>query len=85
MATHQDKLDCLSVKGKQLLAELKKVPECESESVKKDMEAFVDRWLDVSGTSTLSDNYKLRTHKKLKQNNLGMVHWSVIVLGIFCG
>lgn len=59
LASHQDELDRLSVKGKLLLAELKKVPDCETEPVKKDMEALVDRWLDVSGTSTMSDYYNL--------------------------
>lgn len=61
LASHQDELDRLSVKGKLLLAELKNVPDCETEPVKKDMEALVDRWLDVSVTSTMSDDCKLCT------------------------
>ena len=48
MAEKQHELDQFSGKGKQLVIELKKIPECDSEMIKKDMETIVDQWLDVS-------------------------------------
>lgn len=53
MAEKQYELDRFSSKGKQLVIELKKVPECDSEMMKKDMETLVDQWLDVSLTGVL--------------------------------
>jgi len=44
-------VDRFSGKGKQLMMELKKIPECNAEMMKKDMETLVDQWLDVSLTS----------------------------------
>lgn len=48
MTSKQRELDQFSVKGKQLVVELKKIPECDSQLIKTDMEAIVDQWLDVS-------------------------------------
>lgn len=53
MASKQHELDQFSSKGKQLVIELKKVPECHAEMMKKDMETLVDQWLDVSLTSVI--------------------------------
>lgn len=50
LAAKQHELDQFSSKGKQLVTELKKVPECDSQMMKKDMETLVDQWLDVSLT-----------------------------------
>lgn len=50
MASKQHELDEFSSKGKQLVLELKKIPECDSQMMKKDMEMLVDQWLDVSLT-----------------------------------
>lgn len=50
LAAKQHELDQFSSKGKQLVTELKKVPECDSQMMKKDMETLVDQWLDVSPT-----------------------------------
>ncbi|XP_037550764.1 nesprin-1 [Nematolebias whitei] len=44
----QRELDQFSAKGKHLLIELKKVPECNSDIIKKDLETIVDQWLDMS-------------------------------------
>lgn len=51
MAAKQHELDQFSGKGKQLVVELKKIPECDAQMMKKDMETLVDQWLDVSTTS----------------------------------
>ncbi|KAJ0062855.1 hypothetical protein NL108_008143 [Boleophthalmus pectinirostris] len=48
MASKQYDLDQFSNKGKQLVVELKKIPDCESQILKKDAETIVDHWLDVS-------------------------------------
>ncbi|KAJ0008744.1 hypothetical protein NQD34_016159 [Periophthalmus magnuspinnatus] len=48
MASKQYELDQFSNKGKQLVVELKKIPDCESQILKKDSETIVDHWLDVS-------------------------------------
>lgn len=48
MGGKQQELDQFSVKGKHLVTELKKIPECDSDMIKKDMEKTVDHWLDVS-------------------------------------
>lgn len=50
MSGRQHELDEFSSKGKQLVVELKKIPECDSQMMKKDMETLVDQWLDVSLT-----------------------------------
>lgn len=50
MASKQHELDQFSSKGKQLVSELKKIPECDADMIKKDMDALVDQWLDVSAT-----------------------------------
>ncbi|XP_060128741.1 nesprin-1 isoform X4 [Zootoca vivipara] len=44
----QRELDAFTNKGKHLLAELKKIPNCDSMLVKVDMDSTVDKWLDVS-------------------------------------
>lgn len=51
MASKQHELDQFSSKGKQLVIELKKIPDCDAQMMKKDMETLVDQWLDVSPTS----------------------------------
>ncbi len=48
MASKQHELDQFSSKGKQLVIELKKIPDCDAQMMKKDMETLVDQWLDVS-------------------------------------
>ena len=48
MTVRQRELDQFSSKGKQLLSDLKKIPDCEVQLMKKDMETLVDHWLDVS-------------------------------------
>lgn len=48
MSSRHADLDQFSCKGKQLLVELKKIPECDSQPIKQDMDAIVDQWLDVS-------------------------------------
>ncbi|KAI4785106.1 hypothetical protein KUCAC02_037968, partial [Chaenocephalus aceratus] len=48
MLSRQQEVEQLSVRGKQLVMELKKIPECPSETLKRDMETLVDHWLDVS-------------------------------------
>lgn len=48
MASKQHELDEFSSKGKQLVVELKKIPDCDSQIIKKDVETLVDQWLDVS-------------------------------------
>lgn len=48
MASKQHELDQFSSKGKQLVSELKKIPECDSDMIKKDTDTLVDQWLDVS-------------------------------------
>lgn len=49
----QHELDQFSSKGKQLVIELKKIPDCDSQMLKKDMETLVDQWLDVSLTAVV--------------------------------
>lgn len=48
MASKQHELDQFSNKGKQLVIELKKIPDCDAHMIKKDMDTLVDQWLDVS-------------------------------------
>ncbi|XP_056332375.1 LOW QUALITY PROTEIN: nesprin-1 [Danio aesculapii] len=48
MASHQDVLDQFSSKGKKLLSELNKIPDCDTQIVKTEIDATVDQWLDVS-------------------------------------
>lgn len=50
MASKQHELDQFSCKGKQLVSELKKIPDCDTDTIKKDIDGLVDQWLDVSGT-----------------------------------
>lgn len=50
MASRQHELDQFSGKGKQLVIELKKIPDCDSQMIKKNMDTLVDHWLDVSLT-----------------------------------
>lgn len=54
MASRQHELDQFSSKGKQLVVELKKIPDCDVQMIKKDMDTLVDQWLDVSLTSEVS-------------------------------
>ena len=49
MSAKQQELDLFSSRGKQLLSELKKIPDCDAQVMKKDVETLVDQWLDVSG------------------------------------
>uniref|UniRef100_H3A1G7 Calponin-homology (CH) domain-containing protein n=1 Tax=Latimeria chalumnae TaxID=7897 RepID=H3A1G7_LATCH len=44
----QEDLDNFTNKGKHLVAELKKIHDCDPMLVKKDMDIVVDQWLDVS-------------------------------------
>ncbi|XP_078239370.1 nesprin-1 isoform X9 [Pogona vitticeps] len=44
----QTELDALGNKGKHLIAELRKIPNCDHLLIKNDMDSTVDRWLDVS-------------------------------------
>lgn len=53
MASKQHELDQFSSKGKQLVIELKKIPDCEAQLLKNDMESLVDQWLDVSSTELM--------------------------------
>lgn len=53
MTGNQHELDQFSSKGKQLVSELKKIPDCDSQMLKKDMETLVDQWLDVSLTAVM--------------------------------
>lgn len=53
MAGKQHELDQFSTKGKHLLIELKKIPDCDYQMLKKDMETHVDHWLDVSVTAVI--------------------------------
>lgn len=48
MASNQDVLERFSSKGKKLLSELNKIPECDTQIVKTEIDATVDQWLDVS-------------------------------------
>ncbi|XP_073726049.1 nesprin-1 isoform X5 [Misgurnus anguillicaudatus] len=48
MASNQDTLERFSSKGKQLLSELNRIPDCDNQIVKTEMDATVDQWLDVS-------------------------------------
>ncbi|KAM6126873.1 nesprin-1-like [Pterocles gutturalis] len=48
LSDKQKDLDTFTNKGKHLLAELKRVRDCDSTAVKTDMNFVVDRWLDVS-------------------------------------
>ncbi|XP_029943278.1 nesprin-1-like [Salarias fasciatus] len=48
MASRQHQLDRFSGGGRQLLAELKNIPGCETETLRTDTETLVDQWLDVS-------------------------------------
>lgn len=50
MASKQHELDLFSSKGKQLLSELNKIPDCDFHIIKKEMDTLVDQWLDVSLT-----------------------------------
>lgn len=54
MSAKQHELDQFSNKGKQLMVELKKIPDCDTQIMKKDMEMVVDQWLDVSLTNIIS-------------------------------
>lgn len=54
MASKQHELDQFSSKGKLLVIELKKIPDCDVHVIKKDMETLVDQWLDVSLTSRVA-------------------------------
>ncbi|KAJ8270592.1 hypothetical protein GJAV_G00116860 [Gymnothorax javanicus] len=48
MVSGQELLDQFTSKGRHLLNELKKIPDCETQMVRKEMDAIVDQWLDVS-------------------------------------
>uniref|UniRef100_A0A672NJW8 Nesprin-1-like n=1 Tax=Sinocyclocheilus grahami TaxID=75366 RepID=A0A672NJW8_SINGR len=48
MASNQDVLERFSSKGKKLLSELNKIPDCDTQIVKTEIDATVDQWLDVS-------------------------------------
>lgn len=60
MASNQDTLERFSSKGKQLLSELNRIPDCDTQIVKTEMDATVDQWLDVS----LSEGQFLSIHTK---------------------
>ncbi|KAL7987671.1 hypothetical protein Chor_006590, partial [Crotalus horridus] len=44
----QAELDAFTNKGKHLIAELKKIPNCDARMIKIEMDSTVDKWLDVS-------------------------------------
>lgn len=48
LTTNQGELDHFSSKAKQLVCELNRIPDCETQVIKTEMEAVVDQWLDVS-------------------------------------
>lgn len=48
MSSRHGELEEFSCRGKQLLLELKKIPECDSQHIREDMDAILDQWLDVS-------------------------------------
>ncbi|KAK6304736.1 hypothetical protein J4Q44_G00253220 [Coregonus suidteri] len=48
MSAKRSELDQFSSKGKLLLSDLKKIPDCEVQLMRTDMEALVDQWLQVS-------------------------------------
>lgn len=54
MVLCQEDLDLLSSRGKQLLGELSSIPDCEPQALRQDLEAVVDHWLDVSGSTCWS-------------------------------
>lgn len=58
MSAKQHELDQFSNKGKQLMVELKKIPDCDTQIMKKDMEMVVDQWLDVSLTNIISNDVR---------------------------
>lgn len=49
MNDRQAELDAFTNKGKHLIAELKKIPNCDARMIKTEMDSTVDKWLDVSG------------------------------------
>ncbi|XP_077587652.1 nesprin-1 [Stigmatopora nigra] len=63
LADTQPELERFSETGKQLAAALKKVPECDWQTLKQETETLVDRWLDVS--ERVDEN-----HHRLKQTFL---------------
>lgn len=68
MADKQHELDQFSSKGKQLLNELKKIPECDSQMMKKDIDTLVDHWLDVSLTSPQRLNMQFKLFFNLPES-----------------
>ncbi|XP_052352542.1 nesprin-1-like isoform X4 [Oncorhynchus keta] len=48
MLAKQSELDQFSSKGKLLLCDLKKIPDCEAQLITTDMQTLVDQWLEVS-------------------------------------
>uniref|UniRef100_A0A8C7ULC6 Spectrin repeat containing, nuclear envelope 1b n=1 Tax=Oncorhynchus mykiss TaxID=8022 RepID=A0A8C7ULC6_ONCMY len=48
MLAKQSELDQFSSKGKLLLCDLKKIPDCEAQLMTTDMQTLVDQWLEVS-------------------------------------
>uniref|UniRef100_A0AAV2JAL2 Calponin-homology (CH) domain-containing protein n=1 Tax=Knipowitschia caucasica TaxID=637954 RepID=A0AAV2JAL2_KNICA len=48
MASKQHELDQFSNKGKLIIVDLKRIPDCETQGMKKEAETIVDHWLDVS-------------------------------------
>lgn len=62
MVSNQETLERFSSKGKQLLSELNRIPDCDAQIVKKEMDSTVDQWLDVSS----SEGRLFNLHTKLK-------------------
>lgn len=48
MTANQGQLDHFSSKAKQLVCELNRIPDCQTQVIKTELEAVVDQWLDVS-------------------------------------
>uniref|UniRef100_A0A8C5RH19 Spectrin repeat containing nuclear envelope protein 1 n=1 Tax=Laticauda laticaudata TaxID=8630 RepID=A0A8C5RH19_LATLA len=44
----QTELDAFTNKGKHLIAELKKIPNCDAQMIKTEVDSTMDKWLDVS-------------------------------------
>lgn len=64
MASSQDVLERFSSKGKKLISELNKIPDCDTQIVKTEIDATVDQWLDVS----LSEGQLLCLQLNLKKS-----------------
>ncbi|TSO25166.1 Nesprin-1 [Bagarius yarrelli] len=62
LTANQGQLDHFSNKAKQLICELNRIPDCQTQVLKTEMESVVDQWLDVS--ERIEDNLE-----KLKKSS----------------